>query len=287
MVKKRKRSIKKVKLSKTGLNFIVLSLILTIAQVGYLFFRSKTDPKLEVKEAIDKAVAGIPDEYQREMARVRAAIQLFQVKNKKLPVKLNQLVPDYLNSIPVNPKTKSDFIYVVQSSGKHFALHGTKEETESANSDASFNERRELLEQLGDTPDIDLIQVSFTYNPQYKRDPFMPFDDSKPIRKGATPLERFSLNQLKLSSVLETNDGKTALIETSDGKGYTVKLGSRIGNNGGEVAEIFADRIVVVETMVDFTGKEKRELKELRLRAKSDESDDENDNIPESDEFGF
>ena len=44
------------------------------------------------------------------------------------------------------------------------------------------------------------------------------------------------------------------MVEDATGRGYTVRIGTKIGNNGGKIVSIEEDRINVVETTVDFTG---------------------------------
>ena len=83
-----------------------------------------------------------------------------------------------------------------------------------------------------------------------------------------TPLERYDLGQLKLTAVLEGFDQPKAIIETSEGKGFTVGVGTKIGRNNGEIAEIQKDRVLILETEVDFTGVKKTKTTELRLRTK-------------------
>ena len=88
---------------------------------------------------------------------------------------------------------------------------------------------------------------TFVYNPAGKRDPFKQFDFSaRPQNPNAgTPLERYSLGQLRLTAVIidPKTGAPTALVEDSTGKGYPIKIGAKIGDQGGSVVAIEADQI--------------------------------------------
>ena len=105
------------------------------------------------------------------------------------------------------------------------------------------------------------------YSSEGKRDPFVPTNLSQTdgAQDGA-PLERYSLSQLRLTAVLlDEKKGSTAIIEDGSGKGFTVRIGSRIGDRGGELITIERDRIQIRERTVDFTGKEREEVVEMKL----------------------
>jgi type IV pilus assembly protein PilP len=83
---------------------------------------------------------------------------------------------------------------------------------------------------------------------------------------GSSPLERYSLNQLRVTAVvIDERLGSTAVIEDSSGRGYSVKLGSRVGERNGTVVGIVADRVTVLQRTVDFSGREHSERVELKL----------------------
>ncbi len=76
-------------------------------------------------------------------------------------------------------------------------------------------------------------------------------------RKPQTPLERIALSQLTLTAVLRMSPekGPIAMVEDPTGKGYVVKKGTWIGDQGGQVSEILSDRIIVHEEYKDVFGK--------------------------------
>jgi Tfp pilus assembly protein PilP len=55
-------------------------------------------------------------------------------------------------------------------------------------------------------------------------------------------------------------------VESVTGKGFTIRLGTKIGQKNGEVVQILKDKVVIVETETDFTGETKTNTVELLLR---------------------
>jgi type IV pilus assembly protein PilP len=117
--------------------------------------------------------------------------------------------------------------------------------------------------------------AALAYNATGKRDPFRPFDFApKPIEDDArAPLERYELGQLKLTAVLDGFDEPTAIVENAAGRGFTVKRGAKIGPNGGVIIEILKDRLVIEETVTDFTGASKTTRTELTIRTQDQENE--------------
>jgi type IV pilus assembly protein PilP len=58
--------------------------------------------------------------------------------------------------------------------------------------------------------------------------------------------------------------GYTALIQTPDGKGYTVRRGTRLGLNNGIVSAVTERGIIVQERFTDIFGK-KQEREYVKL----------------------
>lgn len=91
-----------------------------------------------------------------------------------------------------------------------------------------------------------------------QRNPFKPFI-TKVTEKAAivvpkTPLQKYELDQLKLVAIMWDMNGSVAMVETPDGKGYSVKKGDLIGNRDGRVKRINKDIIVVEERFTEPTG---------------------------------
>ena len=111
----------------------------------------------------------------------------------------------------------------------------------------------------------------FVYETEGKRDPFQPFDFSpkQAEREDLSPLERYEIGQLKLTAVLDGFDQPTAIVENAAGRGFTVRRGAKIGPNGGVITDILKDKILVEETITDFTGVSKTQTIEMPIRTKN------------------
>jgi len=102
---------------------------------------------------------------------------------------------------------------------------------------------------------------SYQYDAAGKRDPFKTFLQLKSSLastqkepKILTPLQRYDLDQLKIVGTIIGLATQDALVEDDAGKGYIVRVGDLIGNQGGKVAEVQKDRIVVEEVYQDYVG---------------------------------
>jgi Tfp pilus assembly protein PilP len=114
-----------------------------------------------------------------------------------------------------------------------------------------------------------LVLEEFNYDAKGRRDPFLPFDFSPEddVDMSQPPLQRYSLGQLKVTAVLQDSDGdSTAIVEDATGRGYTVRAGTRLGNRNGVIVSIKPEGINVVETSIDFTGKETKNAVYMKLQ---------------------
>jgi type IV pilus assembly protein PilP len=101
------------------------------------------------------------------------------------------------------------------------------------------------------------------------RDPFRPFNLAlrpKPVETPRTPLEQYDVGALKLVAVIYDTQNPKAMVEDDTGLGFTVGVGTRIGNQGGVVKQIDPERLVVEEEFVDFYGEKKKSEIVLRLK---------------------
>lgn len=105
--------------------------------------------------------------------------------------------------------------------------------------------------------------------PHGMRDPFRPMTLQTRVvsrrRANLSPLERFELSQLKLVGIVWDIKEPRAMVEDSRGLGYTIKVGTAIGNNGGKVKAIQRNQIVIEETLVDVAGAQKTRNVSLKL----------------------
>ena len=103
----------------------------------------------------------------------------------------------------------------------------------------------------------------YVYSPIGKRDPFQ---NTTAVARGTThledhgrnktPLEKWPLDQLKLSLTMTGTATPLAMVEDPDHRGWPVHLGDFLGQNGGKVTGIHRDEVVVTETITDHaTGR--------------------------------
>ncbi|GMV51669.1 pilus assembly protein PilP [Nitrospirales bacterium NOB] len=106
-----------------------------------------------------------------------------------------------------------------------------------------------------------------SYDPSGRRDPFLPlYQLGQQTEADATlpPLQRVGLTELSLIAVIWGNYGYTAMVQTPDGKGYSIRRGTRIGPNNGVVSSITERGIIVQERFMDVYGnKQEREYVKL------------------------
>jgi len=106
-----------------------------------------------------------------------------------------------------------------------------------------------------------------SYDPSGRRDPFVPVLQQLgvgPIDPSLPPLQRVGLTEMNLIAVVWGAYGNTAMVQTPDGNGYTVRRGTRIGPNNGVVSAGTEKGIVVQERFTDVYGsKQEREYVKL------------------------
>ena len=94
------------------------------------------------------------------------------------------------------------------------------------------------------------------YNPVGKRDPFRSLIQigERKIDPNLPPLQRTELSALRLTGVVWGDFGYEALVQTPDGRGYEVEVGTKIGINQGMVSRITPLNLSVEERSVDILG---------------------------------
>lgn len=87
------------------------------------------------------------------------------------------------------------------------------------------------------------------------KNPFKPYIVKASLRAAVvvptTPLQKYEIEHLRLVAVMWGADGAYAMVETPDGKGFSIRKGDPIGNRSGKVKKIDKDQVVVEER---FTG---------------------------------
>ena len=106
-----------------------------------------------------------------------------------------------------------------------------------------------------------------SYDPSGRRDPFAPIIQQLgvgPLDQTLPPLQRVGLTEMNLIAIVWGGYGYTAMVQTPDGNGYTVRRGTRIGPNNGVVSAITERGIIVQERFTDVYGK-KQEREYVKL----------------------
>ena len=105
------------------------------------------------------------------------------------------------------------------------------------------------------------------YDPAGRRDPFTPvLSQLAPGQMDPTlpPLQRVNLTDMNLIAIIWGAYGYTAMVQTPDGNGYTVRKGTRVGPNSGVVSAVTEKGIIVQERFTDVYGrKQEREYVKL------------------------
>ena len=133
-----------------------------------------------------------------------------------------------------------------------------------AKADAVQKEQQQTVE----TTDIPSAKF-YAYDSLGKRDPFLSLVEfakrRPPKKKGASPIESFSVEEIKLLAIASDKDENYALILLPNKKSFTIKKGMVLGLEGGKVEEISAEKVVIREYEKDFRGNIKPKDTVLKL----------------------
>ena len=114
-------------------------------------------------------------------------------------------------------------------------------------------------------PLVTAPRVAFNYNPVGRRDPFRSILVKTEIAKsleGLPPLQKTDLEELRLIGIVWGNFGYSAMVQTPDGKGYSLRVGTQVGPNEGSVKRITKRFLLIEEKYTDIFGESKtREVK--------------------------
>jgi Tfp pilus assembly protein PilP len=116
-------------------------------------------------------------------------------------------------------------------------------------------------------------QANYSYNAMGRRDPFTPIivrEDRKAQSEDRPPLERYNINEFKMTGIVWGGFGYNAMLEGPDGKGYFVHVGAIIGQNKGIVKKITKGSMVIEEKFKTISGETNRKEIILELRKKQE-----------------
>lgn len=117
--------------------------------------------------------------------------------------------------------------------------------------------------------DKEKIDEVFSYSAIDRRDPFKSYYaelSGDEVELGdLSELQKIELNKFRLVAVVTGTATPMAMVQDPAGKGYTVRIGTRIGKQLGQVKQIRREEIVIQEEFRDFTGKIIPVYKPLKL----------------------
>lgn len=122
---------------------------------------------------------------------------------------------------------------------------------------------------VGDAAQPALAEVPYRYQARGLRDPFtLPAEVRAPTAgaENVPPLERHAISDFRLVAVVKGARGSYAMVTTTEGKGYTLRVGTRIGPDGGRVRQISKNSVIVEVVRADEFGELKKSETILALR---------------------
>ena len=252
---------------------------LLIGVILYLSYSEFATPPLSVKQVINEGVQQAKANQhlspsEEALLRLQLALGEYIAANSSPPNSLEDLVPKYFDTLPIDPVAGEPFAY--RKNGTSFYL-GKQVELTSAGKEA--NRAEAAVPGAAQKPAEEFINpntmqiANFVYDALGKRDPFQSFDQrqKQKVDESLPPLERYAVGQLKATAIASDEDGVwTAMVEDVTGRGYPVRVGTRVGNAGGVIESIEKDKINIVETNIDFTGKEEKRVVVMKLAPKSE-----------------
>lgn len=84
--------------------------------------------------------------------------------------------------------------------------------------------------------------------------------------KNLKPTQKFELEKYKLVGVVVNKKARTAIFEDPDGKGWVMKEGMHVGNEGFKIKKIIPDGVIVEEIITDSLGKHKSNERLISLK---------------------
>jgi len=127
-----------------------------------------------------------------------------------------------------------------------------------------------------------IYPAPFKYDAKNLPDPFIPFVKAKKTQqvlkkkclKNLGPLQKIDPTQLKLIGIVYSKNKKIppmALVELPNKKGYILKIGTYVGQNGGYVKNISKDKVSIVEPTFNIFGEKTYKKIILKLHKKEGE----------------
>ena len=121
------------------------------------------------------------------------------------------------------------------------------------------------------TAEIKVEKEVYVYEPKDRRDPFTSLVEVKAAGspkalKGASPIESFDVEEIKLIAVAWDRQQAYAMVTLPDKKSFTIRKGMTLGIYGGKVTDITPDSVTITEKVKDYRGQIKTKDTILKLR---------------------
>lgn len=189
-----------------------------------------------------------------------------------------------MNRLKLNQQKRSrKFLLIVFTVGMMVTLFGCGEKTapreKTSKTAASKEVKKPVDSEAKGKKEASSQELAYHYDPMGKKDPFKPFVKEEKLPEGGmergplTPLQKYSLNELKLVAVVVGLDNPKAMVEDSKGDGYIIGKGTLIGNKYGEVIDIRENEVVIVEKDIDPRSGEALERTVSLVLEKSEEEE--------------
>ncbi|MEW6324067.1 MAG: pilus assembly protein PilP [Nitrospirota bacterium] len=118
-------------------------------------------------------------------------------------------------------------------------------------------------------------EPQYVYRAGNRRDPFRSIVVSGEKVAGEAllhPLQQHAVGDLRLVAIVWGGFGSSAMLQTPDGKGYTVRVGATVGNHEGVVKQIQPDHIVIEEHFTNLFGEREDKTTKLDLHLPKEEA---------------
>lgn len=247
----------------------VVTLALLCA-IGYYQFNPEP---LNARDTIEVGLKQVKEKTnlspeQEMLLKVQLAISDYMAKNGTAPESLADLVPHYFDQEPKNPVTGESFPYRKEGKMPKLGAQVTHVAGTAKGKGDKKGESQEIVSaDEGFVNPNTMVPEDFVYDKTGKRDPFEPLDLATKVEVvEGNSLTTLTLGQLRLTAVITAPSGeKKGIVEDATGRGYTVSVGTKMGLEGGEVVAIEPDRLKVIVTKVDFTGKSVQSVIEIKI----------------------
>jgi type IV pilus assembly protein PilP len=118
-------------------------------------------------------------------------------------------------------------------------------------------------------PSAKVVDENYAYDPEGRPDPFKSILLTGTAKKQQflPPLQQREVEEMKVIAIVWGGLGQSAMLQTPDGKGYTVRVGTRVGPNHGVVKKITPRAVIVDERFTDVFGETKTREVVLELHS--------------------